>query len=462
MLRPAKALEQRRLSRSPLSSGPQLDPATNVFVQGSRQGIDAVSVLTVYVLLLVCIPSRLVVNPLGGAGTPANLVALACALWWLWETVRRPAPPLVTSHPVRSCAFLFFLSVCISYWVASSRPINPAELTSADLGFLIVFAWTGLLLLAHDGVSSLSRLRILLRRMVACGALLSLVGLVQFVTGLPLTDHISIPGLTSNLPLDSVSLRDGFNRPAGTALHAIEFSVVVTMLLPLALTLARQEDGRGVVRRWFPVVAMTAVIPLTISRSALVGAVVGLVLLVPTWPKTARRWLIAASVAVGAAVFVLVPGVLGTILGLFTRISGDSSALSRTDSYEIVFQYFQQRPIFGRGFSTFLPAYRILDNQYLGLLVDIGIVGLVSFLSLLSAAILVAWSVRRQTSSPAIGELASGLASGVAVGAVGLALFDGLGFPMAAGFLFLQIGLAGSISRLVREDQLLSVGVKKR
>jgi O-antigen ligase len=455
MLRPVNALERRPLSQAPSLSGSQLNLSANVGVHRGGDGLDAVSVLTIYVLLLVCIPSRLVVHALGGAGTPANLVALACALWWLWETVRRSAPPLVASHPVRTCALFFFLAVCISYWVASTRPINPAEMTSADLGFLIVVAWTGLLLLAHDGVSSLTRLRLLLRRIVACGAFLSLVGLVQFVTGLPLTDHINIPGLTSNLPLDSVSSRDGFNRPASTALHAIEFSVVVTMILPLALTLARQEDGRGAFRRWFPVAAMAAIIPLTISRSALVGAVVGLILLLPTWPKTARRWLIAAGAAAGAAVFVLVPGVLGTILGLFTRVGGDSSARSRTDSYGIVLQYFQQRPIFGRGFSTFLPAYRILDNQYLGLLIDIGMVGLVVFLSLLIATILVAWSVRRHTSSSDVRELANGLASGVAVGAVGLALFDGLGFPMAAGFLFLEMGLAGSISRLVRESDCL-------
>jgi hypothetical protein len=38
------------------------------------------------------------------------------------------------------------------------------------------------------------------------------------------------------------------------------------------------------------------------------------------------------------------------------------------------------------------------------------------------------------------------------VGAVGFAVFDGLGFPMAAGLLFLVMGLVGALWRLVRSD----------
>ena len=49
-------------------------------------------------------------------------------------------------------------------------------------------------------------------------------------------------------------------------------------------------------------------------------------------------------------------------------------------SYAIAGEFIGRAPIFGRGFSTFLPSYRILDNQYLGLLIETGIVGLVAFL----------------------------------------------------------------------------------
>ena len=83
------------------------------------------------------------------------------------------------------------------------------------------------------------------------------------------------------------------------------------------------------------------------------------------------------------------------MLKLFTGISQDDSARSRTDSYALAFDFIQQRPFFGRGFSTFLPTYRIIDNQYLGLLIETGVVGLLAFISLLVTALVVAGRLSR-------------------------------------------------------------------
>jgi O-antigen ligase len=220
---------------------------------------------------------------------------------------------------------------------------------------------------------------------------------------------------------------------------------VITMLLPLALTLAMQTDGRSPLRRWFPVVAMAGAIPITISRSAIVGAIVGVAVLLPTLPRSARRLVILGGLGLGGAIFVLMPGMLGVLRNLFTNVTSDPSALSRTNSYGFVYEYFQGRPLFGRGFLTFLPKYRIVDNQYLGLLVDIGAVGLVAFFLLVLSGLCVSWRLHRIVSLETGHELAAGLAAGIAVGIVGFALFDGLAFPMASGFLFLELGLAGAI-----------------
>ena len=153
------------------------------------------------------------------------------------------------------------------------------------------------------------------------------------------------------------------------------------MLLPLALTLARQEDGRGVFRRWFPVVAMTAVIPLPLSpHSALVGAVVrarssGAHVAEDRATVADRR----GRRGGGSGCSSWFPASSAPFLGSSPASAATAAHFRVPTAMGIVLQYFQQRPIFGRGFSTFLPAYRILDNQFLGLLVDIGIVGLVSF-----------------------------------------------------------------------------------
>ena len=111
-----------------------------------------------------------------------------------------------------------------------------------------------------------------------------------------------------------------------------------------------------------------------------------------------------------------VPGLLGTLTGLFTGISGDSSAQSRTDSYALAAAFISRRPIFGRGFLTFLPSYRILDNQYLGLAIETGVVGVATLLFLFLCGIFIGprHSPAQSPRMPAIRSLANSLAASVA------------------------------------------------
>jgi O-antigen ligase len=154
--------------------------------------------------------------------------------------------------------------------------------------------------------------------------------------------------------------------------------------------------------------------------------------------------------AVGAglsAVYVILPGVLGTMLRLFTGISEDASTRSRTDSYALAFEFIRQHPVFGRGLSTFLPRYRILDNQYLGLLIEAGIVGLVAFLALLVTALVVALRLSRTLLDPSDRSLARSLMATIACAALSCATFDVFGFPQVSGMLFFAIGAIGALIR---------------
>ena len=67
-----------------------------------RRGFDAVSVLTVYLALLLLIESRLVIGPLGGAGSPAMLVALGALVWWALHHLQRSLPSRAGPQPLRA------------------------------------------------------------------------------------------------------------------------------------------------------------------------------------------------------------------------------------------------------------------------------------------------------------------------------------------------------------------------
>jgi polysaccharide biosynthesis protein PslJ len=411
---------------------------------------DVVSALTVYCVLLYALPSRLTIAPLGGAGPPAVIVGLGLGGWWLLERLQRSTPGPTLSHPVRRWCALAVLCVGVSYVVAMTRAIGPQEVTTANLGLVSVLSWAALLVVTEEGITSQDRLDTLLRRMVLAGGLLAALGIVQFVTGRLWVDHISIPGLVANQALGGGTSRGAFTRSAGTSLHPIEYGALLTMLLPLATNLALSDRTRSALRRWLPVALMSMAVVLAISRSAVVCAVVGMLVAAVRWSPAVRRGALLATTGLLTLVFVTIPGMLGTLATMFTGLGSDSSTLSRVDSYATAGYFIDSAPLFGRGFATFLPTYRILDNQYLLLMVEVGLVGCAAFVALMASGVRSALRARRLATDPDVATRAQGLAAAALAGAVGLAFYDGFSFPMASGTLFLVLGLAGAQLRLAR------------
>jgi O-antigen ligase len=286
-----------------------------------------------------------------------------------------------------------------------------------------------------------------MRRLAMLGGVVATLGLIQFFTGGSYTEYLRLPGLIENGVLISVGEREGFLRPAGTARHPIEFAVVLTMILPIALHYAAVDKHRSTVARWWPVGALALALPISVSRSAIVGLCVGLAVLLPTWPRAWRRITYALTACLGGVMFILLPGFLGALAGLFTGISSDSSALSRTDSYAFALSYVERSPFFGRGLGTFLPRYRILDNAYLGGLIELGLFGVSALLALFVVGAVTAHRLRHVTSTSGV-SIGPAIAASIAAGATSFALFDALSFPMAAGMLILMVGLAAAARRL--------------
>lgn len=409
---------------------------------------DGTAVLSVYIVLLIAIPSRLVFAPLGGAGTPAQIIGLLCALWWFWGRVRQSQTTHNGRQPVRVAMAVFAWFVGVSYVAAMARPLSPTESNAANLGLVAVVGWVGVVVVANDGIPNVDRLIRLLRRLATMGGLLAAFGVFQFFTHEAWTEYITIPGLTLNHQLDSVLARGGLSRPAGTATHPIEFGVVLTMLLPIAIANARDLTRKSTLLSWWPVAAIAFAIPLSISRSAIVGAAIGLAVLFPTWPRSTRWAAVASVLGLLGIVFLTVPGMLGTITGLFAGIATDSSAQSRLGAVAVAWEFVKRSPVIGRGYGTFLPQYWILDNQYLGLLIEVGVLGAAALFGLLGAALWAVRTARRATSHRQLRAAGAALTASIAAGGASLALFDALGFAMSGGLLVLVIGLAGSVRRL--------------
>lgn len=415
-----------------------------------RGSIDALGLLSVYVVLLVAIPSRLIIQPLGASGTPAQVFGVCLLVLWLLSRLL-PRRPVDEIGPVKWLLLAFVLVSLISYSVGAGRPGMPEELRSADRALLTLAAWVGVTLVVSDGFADRERLERLLKLMSVAISGVAALGIVQFFFGIDISKLISIPGLSANHSFGSLTERSFFRRVSATTVHPIEFGVVLSTALPLLIHFA--IHGRpGARRRWWLAAGVVAVaLPMSIARTAILGALVVLLVAFWGWPRAIRRRALLFAPLGLLAMKVAIPGLLGTIRSLFLNASSDPSTTGRTADYTAVWYYFNQSPVTGRGLGTFVPSlYRTLDNQYLGTLVEQGLLGLLSLLALLLGTISVAFVLRNRFSEPADKSLALALGAALAVPLVTFVTFDGLSFPMAAGMTFLLTGAVAAMWRLER------------
>nr|WP_301538952.1 O-antigen ligase family protein [Nocardioides sp. zg-1230] len=209
---------------------------------------------------------------------------------------------------------------------------------------------------------------------------------------------------------------------------------------------------------------MIASIFFSMSRSAYLCALAGMIVLAMSWDLRRRLRALAFLSVVSAVMYVMVPGLLGSIQGLFSNAGEDPSIASRTGSYDIAGAFISSSPWVGKGFGTFLPKYWILDNAYLGMTIESGLLGLLALLTLIVAGLVSARGARgvlqaEQDAGRAAGhdagreehvQYTQAVLASVAAGACGLAFFDAFAFPQTAGCFFLFIGIAGAMRRLTR------------
>lgn len=408
---------------------------------------DAVGWLTAYMILLLFIPSRLVVGPLGSAGAPSMLFGLGSALLWLVLFLGPHRRTTSAPQPIRIALGVLLFCVGVSYVLAMTRPMSSDESSPADVAILAIVSWSATLLLTHDGVVSRRRLDTLVWRLAVCGGVIAALGLLQVATRRLWVDQLSIPGLYSS-PGYGLSARGGYPRPAGTSIHPIEYGVLLAMILPLALHVAFHQTYRPLLARWLPALALAAIVPLTSSRSAYLGALIALSISMVGWSRLQRLGALGISAVGILAMLVTAPNFVNSIIGLFTGVSNDPSITSRTDSFSLAFEFFARHPWFGRGLGTFLPKYRIFDNQYLLLLVTIGIVGTLAFLTLAVTAVVTTLRLRRRLTDGRSRDLALSLCAAVCAGFACLFMFDAFAFPMTMGALFLIVGIIGALRRI--------------
>lgn len=425
-------------------------PAAPVELQGAGgpRGADAVTMLTVYLVLLLAIPSGVVVTALGSLGSPSLIWGLVLLAWWTISRLQaRAFDARVVSQPMRFAFAVFGVLVLVSFAAAMLRGQPDDQVSPAFTALIRLLSWTGVLFIAIDGIRTRNDLTSMVRRIGIGAGLLATLGLLQFFTGQGLVDFFgTIPGLSM---AGGIQERAGVIRSSGTAIHPLEYATAINAALPLVIAAAishgfRSNQARGGLWWWLPVGLISVSSLVAVSRSAIIGFAVAMISMIPAVPPRYRAAVVGGGVVVAGVVIAAVPGLLSTTVGLFSGVAADPSTQSRTNGLERIPEFMSTSPLVGSGFGVFLPRYYIFDNQWVLIAVELGILGIIAFAAFFVAGIWSAWQARR-SSDHDIRVLGHALAASLFNIAVLFAFFDGLSFPISGGMLFLLAGLCGSV-----------------
>ena len=407
--------------------------------------LSAVTMLRIEIWLLVLIPSDLVIGPLGGAGSPAYLLGALLLVWWA-ITVLDPSfdgpRPCV---PLRIVLAGVWVATLASYTKMHMHEVPVTESNTADLFLLELAVFSGIALVAAEGLRTRDDVMAVVRTLVSAVAVMAAIAILQFRPGLDLTVYIArIPGLALNGALSGVQQRGGFNRPSGTAIHPIEFAATIGTVIGFAIHLLAYDHGQSRQRRWICFGLIGLAIPISLSRSGLLVAGCVIVMFFLGAARPLRRPALSVALVSLLIVFMAIPGLIGTLGGFVLAGNDDSSISTRTSDYGAIAHYVRQSPWLGRGAGTFLPSYRILDNQYLLSAIEIGLVGVVGLIALFGLPIVLGRDARRRSDDDAERNLGQMFAAAGLATLLAAATYDALSFPMYVMLVATWTGLSGA------------------
>ncbi len=417
------------------------------------------SLMTLILLVILFIPIKRYSLP---ASLPINLepyrlVVFFVAVGWFTSLLIDPRVRFrktAIDGPLVLFAFVALISDISNRTRVNSVQSEVVKKLLFFLSFFIVFYLT---------VSVVKRARdvdYVVRVLVGGGAVLGFLAIVERNTGFDLFNHLQ--SVFPFLHLDPLNVprlppRGGRLRVYASAQHPIALGAALTMLVPFAIYLTRQQGKRW---WWWTAAALLTLGSMTTgSRTSVTMFVaIGLVYLLLR-PKIVRRFWPALVPAL-LAIHFAAPGALGTVRSSFFPKGGivaqqTNAAVGHGRLATLgpaLRREFDPNPLLGEGFGTRVtartpnvpvPNAPILDDQWLGVVCETGVAGTFALLWLFVRFIRRLWPAARDDDSPWGWLLMAAIAS-VTSFAVSMFFYDAFAFIQVTFMLFIVMGLGVS------------------
>lgn len=373
--------------------------------------------------------------------------------------------------PILAIALTTLASIAVNFGEISDNGATREVLK--NLTFLASFFLVFFLV-----VSTLDPSRVvgIVKLLVLGGAVLAAFAIYESRSGYNLFDHLTeyLPFLRENWLPDKAADATGFARGGrervyASAEHPIALAAALCMVLPLAVALAVKRS-----RWWWAAVTIIAIAVLaTLARTGVVMLATIAIVFVLTRPReTLRLWWTVIPILF--VVHLVLPNTLGIIKSSFLpqegllneqrSSAGSATAGGRLTDIQPVLDRVAERPALGVGFGSQVwspdqsagpqtgepardagvvdhPEFgerertRILDNQWLGTMLETGVLGALAWAWLFWRFI---GRARRRARADDSTEawLAAGVLAGVAAQVVAMLTYDALAFVQATFILF--------------------------
>ena len=320
------------------------------------------------------------------------------------------------------------------------------------LSFILVFYMIVSVVRSRDTVEKLAKF------LVSGAAVVSVFAIVEQRSGFNIFDHLSqVLPLTFEGRVETE--RDGLVRAVASSEQPIALGVFFAMTVPIGMALAYGSSRRW----WTPTLVIMLGIGSTLSRTPLLA--IGAAGLVLIWlrPRDVRR-LLPLTVPLIVAVKIALPGSIVTLKNAFFPPGGlveqQAVLVTNADPFLAGGRIRQLGPALGEaartpflgqgvgtrqtGFHNPLRNAPILDNEWLSLLLEVGLVGLAGWVALIVGAIAGLGRASRIRAGPD-GWLAAGFAASIAAFGVSMFTLDSLTFGQITFVFWFVLALSASL-----------------
>jgi hypothetical protein len=346
--------------------------------------------------------------------------------------------------------------------VLASDVVNPGRVSSLGSSVAKSLMFFLSFVLLYYFVLSVLRDRAVVEKVIkvltACATVVGAAAIVERRTGYNVFYHLHSVArfLQFHAPLGDI--RGGHVRAFGSAEDPIALGAALAMVVPLSYYLARTSN-RG---WWLATVVLLLGLMGTASRTAIVMLAVIVVILF--WLQRAeivRLW--PAVFPLLIVIHVAMPGTIGTFRYLFnppggiaaeqTRLATNADPLLAGGRLRLLrpsIDEWSRKPLLGEGWGTRLSGFNepernapILDDAWLGTLLEIGGIGVVALVWLIVRAVRALGRASRRA-PPNDGKLYAALAASLASFSVGMLTYDAFSFIQVTFLFWIVLAIAAA------------------